>query len=229
MAKRTTKSGQRKQRVPPFANTSQFSRFTVKSTSADEIHRTIKLSNANKQLTTFRAQRFALVAPGDVVLADPHNPTKLSVVSTENANDLIPVTPHFSRETVIRLGAIDYQVRVREITTPGDVAEYEYLEGFHYKTSSSIVSDDNNTEKARAAGGRKAILIAYIRVGKKLLPAGYIELQMPLLMVKPRHLLFDRGFHHPTRDVAWGSSSRPTLRCFSNRRSCVDSNNDFKI
>ena len=128
---------------------------------------------------------------------------RLFVVSSENSGDLIPVTPHFPRETTLQLGGVGYRVCVREITTQSDLAEYEYLEGFHYKTSSSIVSEEGEPEKAKSVGGRRAVLIAYFQVGKRMLPAGYIELQMPLLMVKPRHVLFDNGFHHPTRPVNW--------------------------
>src|SRR5262249_9835390 len=61
----------------------------------------------------------------------------------------------------------------------------------------------NHKNTSNSSGGRKAVLLCYVKAGAKWLPAGYIQLQMPLMMVKPRHVLFAHPFTHPTRDVSW--------------------------
>ncbi len=171
--------------------------LTVKSASAaaNGLQRHLTLVSLAGKETALKVHRMALVGPDDKVHVDPANSFRVSVTSTEDPNDLIPVTPHFERRKLVRLGAIDYDVRVKEITTQSDLEEYDYLEGFHYKTSSAIVAEEADPSKDRTGvGGRKAVLLAYLQVGRRLLPAGYIELQMPLLMVKPRHVLFANGF-----------------------------------
>jgi hypothetical protein len=69
----------------------------------------------------------------------------------------------------------------------------EFLEQFHYKTNNSLNEKDRSEEQRSATasiGGRRAVLYAAIKMGERWLPAGYIDLQMPLMMCKPRHDLF---------------------------------------
>ena len=127
------------------------------------------------------------------------------------------MTPHFERRQHLRLGRVDYEIVIKELTTKADFDEYEYLEGFHYKTSSALVTEESHPEKGRTdIGGRKGILIAFLKVGKRLVPAGYIELHMPLLMCKPRHILFAHGFQHPRRPVVWDKWDVPSTRKYVN-------------
>ncbi len=191
--------------------------FMVKSTSSKGIvrHATI-VSDAGKELP-IKFHKTALVGPGDRLHFDPSNSTRVFVTATEDGADLIPVTPHFERRQRLRLGNVDYEIIVREPTTQADLEAYEYLEGFHYKTSSAIVSEENESGKSGSAtGGRKGILLAFLKVGSRFVPAGYIELQMPLLMCKPRHILFAHGFRHPKRPVSWKDWDVANMRKFIN-------------
>ena len=43
-------------------------------------------------------------------------------------------------------------------------------------------------------------------------PVGYIDLQMPLMMCKPRHVLFAHPFKHPTRSIAWDCWDQHAIR-----------------
>jgi ABC-type ATPase with predicted acetyltransferase domain len=193
------------------------STFSVKSTSVDGSYRRLTVSSDGGRETHLKLPRFALVGPEDKIHVDPVVSSRVSVISKEDPTDLIRVTPHFERRETLQLGALSYDVWVKEITTEQDLKEYEYLEGFHYKTSSSIVSDESPDEKGgMALGGRKVVLLAYIEVGNRKLPAGYIELQMPLMMVKPRHVLFGHGFHHPSRPIAWRKWDVESMRQYVN-------------
>lgn len=220
-AKRAPSRTKRHARIRPHASSvarsKQLTSFRVKSTSANGVYRHITVVSDGGKETPIKVHRMALIGPDDRVHFDPLKSSRLSVCSTEDVGDLISVTPHFERRERMRLGAIDYEIVIKELTTQSDLDEYDYLEGFHYKTSSAIVTEENDPEKGRTAvGGRKGVLIAYLRIGKRLVPAGYIELHMPLLMCKPRHVLFAHGFHHPKRPVAWDEWDVPSMRKYVN-------------
>jgi ABC-type transport system involved in cytochrome c biogenesis ATPase subunit/GNAT superfamily N-acetyltransferase len=190
--------------------------FRVKSTSGNGVYKHMTVANEAGRETGIKVHRTAMVGPDDTIHIDPSNGSRIFVRSTEDPRDLIPVSPHYESHERLRLGSIEYEILVKEITTQSDLDEHNYLEGFHYKTSSAIVTDDSDQDKKGAVGGRKAILLAYIKVGSRLMPAGYVELQMPLLMCKPRHVLFAAGFHHPERDIAWNDWDVPSMRRFVN-------------
>jgi len=194
-----------------------FESFRVITSSLSKINRTVTLTSERGKKTQLKLNRFSLVGPNDKILIDSANSSRLFVASTENLTDIIdiiPITPHFERRQLLRLGAVDYKVVIKEVTTQSDIAEYEYLEGFHYKTSSAIVTEEKGeSEKSGlTVGGRKTVLLAFLQIGRRLVPAGYIELQMPLLMVKPRHVLFDHGFHHPQRPIRWDEWNVESMR-----------------
>ena len=95
----------------------------------------------------------------------------------------------------------------------------EYLEQFHYKTNNSLSEKAHNEEQKNvitSVGGRRAVLYAAIKMGEHWLPAGYIDLQMPLMMCKPRHDLFDRPFAHPARTIAWKRWDQHTMKDYLN-------------
>lgn len=191
--------------------------YRVKSTSLNGVQRHVTIVSDRGKETGIKLHKSALVGPEDRLHVDPANSFRMFVSSAEDTEDLIPVTPHFERRQRLRLGDIDYEVVIKEITTQTDLDEYEYLEGFHYKTSSAIVTEESDPEKGRTdVGGRKGVLLAYLKVGKRMVPAGYIELHMPLLMCKPRHVLFAHGFHHPKRPVAWDEWDVQSMRKYVN-------------
>ncbi len=191
--------------------------YLVKSTSSNGLRRHLTLRSAGGKDTQLKVHLTALVGPEDRIHFDPTNSSRMFVLSTDDADDLIPVTPHFERRPHLRLGATDYRIIIKEMTTQTDLDEFAYLEGFHYKTSSAIVSEESDAEKGKSGvGGRKGILLAYLQLGRRMVPAGYIELQMPLLMVKPRHVLFNLGFRHPKRSVRWDKWDVPSMRQYVN-------------
>ncbi len=185
------------------ANPASF--YSVRSTSIDGATRKLTLSDPRGKAIPFRLSRFALVGPADKLYVDPVRPNNSFVVSTEDPTDLIRVSPRFERRDTVAVGRWRFKTIVKEIVTEAELQDYLYLEEFHYKTSSLSDSDaeSNHKNTSNASGGRKAVLLCYVKAGAKWLPAGYIELQMPLMMVKPRHLLFAHPFTHPTRDISW--------------------------
>ncbi len=161
--------------------------------------------------------RYALVGKGDTVYIDPSFPTNAYVISSEDRNDLIRISPHYERNSELRIGSSAYPLRITEICSNDDAESYRYLEAFHYK--SSIAIGDQETTPAtdnHGVGGRKGVLICYQRIGNRWYPIGYIELQMPLLMVKPRHELFNHSFKHPTRAVEWSQWNQLSMRAYVN-------------
>jgi ABC-type ATPase with predicted acetyltransferase domain len=98
-----------------------------------------------------------------------------------------------------------------------------FLEQFHYKSfagaSEANPSDELPGEvrpKASSSGGRKAVIVMHIKLFGQWQAAGYIELQMPLMMCKPRHELFDAQFEHKTRPIAWESWDQHAMKKYVN-------------
>jgi ABC-type transport system involved in cytochrome c biogenesis ATPase subunit/GNAT superfamily N-acetyltransferase len=141
------------------------------------------------------------VGKGDVLRFDSANPKRIWIKDTEGFADL-PLLPAFSLTSAATVGEINYDVAIRELADASDVEAYDYLEQFHYKTSLTADGDDADSTPTQV-GGRKAILLLTIRHGRRWLPAGYVELQMPLLMVKPRHEFFQAPFCHSQRPIEW--------------------------
>lgn len=182
--------------------------FRVKSTSLSRQYRRINLLDHNGKTVQIRLHRFAIVGQGDDLFIDPKHTNYIYVLSAENPEDKIQVSPHFEKPVSFRFGDSNLKLLIKEIVTPSELLDYEFLEGFHYKTSTAIVSEEKengNIKSQKAIGGRKSVLMCYLRIGTNWQPAGYIELQMPLFMVKPRHILFDNAFSHPTRPIQWDS------------------------
>lgn len=176
--------------------------YTVKSTSTSEHQKTLSLTAGEGASVSMKVHRYALVGKGDTIWIDPDHPRNIYSASREDPSDHIRISPHLELETDVRLGEQSLRLRVTEVTTRGDVEALGYLEQFHYKSFGS--DEEGDTRQASGAnGGRRAVLLAYLIDGPLPEPIGYIELQMPLMMVKPRHQLFDTGFKHPIRPIAW--------------------------
>lgn len=193
----------------------------VLSTDSKGHIRRVTVTGTDGRTVQLKLHRYAAVGKGDQLLIDPTHPHRMAVASCENGEDAIRLTPHFSATYELKLGAAVYPTKISEITTDQDLRDYGFLEQFHYKTSVLL---ENNAERgeeeaARPAadtGGRKAVLLCHVKSGTRWEPVGYIELQMPLLMVKPRHLLFERPFQHPERPVAWDSWDQHALTKYVN-------------
>lgn len=177
--------------------------YTVKNASISGHEKALSLIAGEGASVSLKVHRYAVVGKGDTIWIDPDHPRNICSVSRENPDEHIRISPHMEHETELRLGEQCLKIRMTEVTTREDLDSLTYLEQFHYK---SFAADDEGESKQAAAagnGGRKAILLAYLLDGPNRQPIGYIELQMPLMMVKPRHDLFDSGFQHPTRPVQW--------------------------
>ena len=179
--------------------------YTVTSTSISKHIRRLKIVDQQNRKNQLKVHRFALVGAGDTLYIDPSN-NNIHVLATETSGDTIPVTPHFEINEALTLGDTAFNLFIKEIVTPTELEDYEFLEGYHYKTSSAIISDETDKSDGRNGGtsnGRRSALMCYMRDNGNWIPVGYIELQMPLMMVKPRHILFNNAYEHPSRPIKW--------------------------
>ena len=158
---------------------------------------------------SLKLHRFAVVGKGDQIRLGAAGNARVSIVPKDINEPDVPVTPCFIFDDFVSIGKEKIRIRIREITTLADIRGLEFLEQFHYKTNSNLGEKTHNDKDTKVAtssiGGRKAILYASIKMGERWIPAGYIDLQMPLMMCKPRHELFAHPFKHPTRKIAWES------------------------
>jgi ABC-type transport system involved in cytochrome c biogenesis ATPase subunit/GNAT superfamily N-acetyltransferase len=174
--------------------------------------RRIRISNSGSAAVYLKAHRFALAGKGDDVELDPSRLGRAWVSSKENTSDPIQFLPAFEAEDAISLGQDRIGIHVTEVGSEVALAAYEYLERFHYKTAALNEDDAPRTD----TGGRRAVLVAFADIEGQRQPAGYIELQMPLLMVKPRHDLFNKGFQHPTRPIQWARWDQHAIKSYVN-------------
>ncbi len=156
--------------------------------------------------TTLRLHRFALVGQGDLLRFADGGTSTVFVEPHEPGNPLVPVAPVFMTADRVPIGRESFPVRVRDLSRSTDISALQFLEQFHYKTNSRLGEPDTGDHapvKTASVGGRRAVLYAEIKLGRRWEPAGYVDLQMPLMMCKPRHMLFQRPFAHPTRNISW--------------------------
>lgn len=180
------------------------SRFVVNNVDSNGPCRRVQLKAEDGSNIYINVHRFAQVGKDDVLEIDPIHSSKMWVISSEDDADRIQITPHYEKTQTIKIGSTEFQIKLTEITTQADLDDYLFLESFHYKSSSSSLnSDDEQIEATVSAGGRRAVIMCYLRDGLRMQAVGYIELQMPLLMVKPRHELFASPFNHSRRPISW--------------------------
>ena len=164
--------------------------------------------------------RYACVGKGDQLVISPEHPDNIFTVSSENSEDHIRLSPHFERSSSASIGSAKYQIRLTEVNKPEDIDALNFLEQFHYKSlateEESEASDLPTKAKASAPGGRRSIIVLYLKVRSSWIAAGYIELQMPLMMCKPRHDLFDSPFKHSGRPISWVSWDQHAIRRYVN-------------
>ncbi len=187
--------------------------YSVESASPRDGEKRLTLADGTGRPFGLRVHRYALVGKGDTIAIDPEHPRNVFAAEKDSAG-LIRVSPHYEAEHEVRLGEERFGFRIAEPTTADELGGYQLLEQFHYKT---LVSDsDGENPKATASGGRKAVLTISVKAGRGYTVVGYIELQMPLLMTKPRHDLFDAGFKHPDRPIEWNEWDMPAVRKYVN-------------
>jgi len=188
--------------------------YRVDSATLRDHERRVTLRDEHSQPLGLRLHRFALLGKGDVIAIDPEHPRNVFTVSKENPEDLIRVSPAFSAESQIRVGAKRFTLQFSEVTSREDHDALLYLEQFHYKSLGADLDVDDR--KLSSSGGRRAVLLVHLKDGKTRTPAGYIELQMPLLMVKPRHELFSNGFSHSSRTISWNEWDQFAIKKYVN-------------
>lgn len=165
--------------------------------------------------TTLLLHRFALVGKGDMLRFGDGGTSKVFVEPPDADNPPVPVAPVFTTADRVTIGREGFAVRVRELNHSNDLDALQFLEQFHYKTNRSLgepETGNNDEAKTASVGGRRAVLYAEIKLGARWEPAGYVDLQMPLMMCKPRHVLFQRPYTHPTRRIFWESWDQHSMK-----------------
>ena len=189
-------------------------------TSAPKGHlKAITVRSGKGTSVSLKLHRYALVGKGDRVRLGAAGSNKVSVVPKDESEADIPVTPYFVADDYLTIGQEKMEVRIREIHSPNDVRALEFLEQFHYKTNPTLGQKSPGQEGKSgmsSVGGRRAILYAELKIGEHRVPAGYIDLQMPLMMCKPRHQLFDYPFSHAERNIAWDEWNPESMKKYLN-------------
>lgn len=194
---------------------------TVVNTTPRGHKKQVSVLDANKRQLHFMVPRFACIGKQDQLAIDPEHPQSVFVVSREKASDLIRVAPQFEASTSLPLGNSRIEIRLTEVNRPEDAEALSYLEQFHYRTATTDTDDEadlfgGRPKSVSTTGGRRAVIILYVRVERDWTPAAYIELQMPLMMAKPRHDLFSNIFTHPTRPIHWSVWDPHAMRKYLN-------------
>lgn len=181
------------------------SQFTVLSTSTKDHEKKIFVSGGEDKRATIKVHRYAVVGKEDKIYVDPKHPSKVFIVPNDSTETKIPLSPHWEALDRYKIGNVEFQIKLKEISTKEDLINYNYLEKFHYKTS-SVLSDDLEQcedQPTQGSGCRKAVLLCYMKQGNRWTAIGYMELHMPLLMVKPRHVLFANSYDNSDKKIKW--------------------------
>jgi ABC-type transport system involved in cytochrome c biogenesis ATPase subunit/GNAT superfamily N-acetyltransferase len=178
------------------------SNYEIKSTSAREGRKNLLLESRRGTASQLTVHRFAMVGPGDdiVLMAAGAAALRLTVKPKAKDEDGIVVVPHFQSHQELRFGDERLKIVLTEIESDDQLAEYKRLEQFHYK---GVDLHGTGEDVVKGTGGRKAILLAVVSRGQMSRAVGYIEIQMPMLMCKPRHDLFGRPYENATKGVSW--------------------------
>ncbi len=192
--------------------------YTVETTMPKEHAKRVSLKGEGKNSIVLHVSRYSLIGPNDRVVVDAGHPPKISVLSREDETDQIKVAPSFEAVGFSSLGSYQLPHKICEVTRVEDVYALQHLEQFHYKTFEASTSEEKDGKKkgTDTVGGRKAILLCYLKLNESWIPAGYIEIQMPLLMVKPRHDLFANPFTHAKRPISWTEWDLESMRKYVN-------------
>lgn len=193
--------------------------YSVLTSNPKGHYKNITVRGGDEASVTVRVHRFAVVGKGDQIRFGAGGSNRVYVVAKDENEPDIPLTPLFSLDDFISIGKEKFDVRIRELNSEADMRALEFLEQFHYKTNKSLSekAQDEDVKSATASiGGRRAVLYASIKIGERWLPAGYIDLQMPLMMCKPRHELFNYPFEHPERAVRWERWDQHAMRDYLN-------------
>lgn len=189
----------------------------AKSIAVSQV-KSIKISGHSKKVRFLNTSetsgvvlpRFAPITVNDKVFFSGVTNQRVWLESSDEDGKKIPICPVFKLTKQLRLAGKNHTLNIEEITTAEQYEAYQLLERFHYRSSPSLIEQEE--KKETKGGGRKAVLIASLVVNKKTNFVGYIELTMPLMMVAPRHRAFDRPFDHSKRNISWTKWDQQCLR-----------------
>ena len=192
--------------------------YTVLSANPKEHFKSITVRGGSEASLAVRVHRFALVGKGDRIRFAAAGSNRIFVVSKDECESDIPLTPLFSADDTVSLGNDTFKLCIREVSSAVDARALEFLEQFHYKTNSSLTveSPSDKERTGTCVGGRRGVLCASIKIGERWHPAGYVDLQMPLMMCKPRHDLFNHPFAHPQRPISWDRWDQHSMKRYLN-------------
>ena len=192
--------------------------YTVLSANPKEHFKSITVRGGSEASLAVRVHRFALVGKGDRIRFAAAGTNRIFVVSKDECEPDIPLTPLFSADDTVSLGNDTFKLCIREVSSAVDARALEFLEQFHYKTNSSLTveSPSDKERTGTCVGGRRGVLCASIKIGERWHPAGYVDLQMPLMMCKPRHDLFNHPFAHPQRPISWDRWDQHSMKRYLN-------------
>lgn len=177
--------------------------FTVETTRSKNHNKLVSIRGEAGGLSTLVLPRFALVGPGDRLRMRSPATARLVELEGVGRKNWIQIVPTYVAKGKMHLGGDAYELEFREIESAADHENYERLESFHYRGRSMDTEPGVADEGLKGVGGRKGVVLAVLRVGSKSRVVGYIELQMPLMMCKPRHDLFSFPFRDSATGVEW--------------------------
>ncbi|WP_320195590.1 ATP-binding cassette domain-containing protein [Agrobacterium rosae] len=140
--------------------------------------------------------RFAMVGKDDELWTSSGLEKRVKVVGEAD----FQVVPIFDQHGTVNIAGREVFYRLAEVVTHSELSSVSLLESFHYR---SFEFADNKPASKKTAGGRRSLLLLQLKLDLEWMAAGYIELQMPLMMAKPRHRAFERPYAHPDLPVSW--------------------------
>ena len=143
-----------------------------------------------------------LVGKGDLLNLKDES---IYLLNKRNKKEKINLTKIWEKRGIIKLAEKKISYQLRESTSLNDLKAYKELSNFHYRTD-----DENNKTQ-----GRNSILILSLKIDHKKIYAGYIQLQMPVMMCKPRHEIFSRPFFD--EEVEWLTWDADARKKYVNR------------
>ena len=178
--------------------------YSIKSMNVHGWRKNLVLRNAQGVESVLPIHRFAMVGPGDQIelIGSPAD-LQMSLVTEADSTSRITITPHFQSHHEIKFGEDRLNLLLSEVHSKDDYDSYCRLEQFHYKGINLNQDPYSSNGGVKQAGGRRALLLASIQKNGMSRAIGYIEIQMPLMMCKPRHALFSRPFNHEASGVSW--------------------------
>ncbi|EZP42010.1 GNAT family N-acetyltransferase [Janthinobacterium lividum] len=179
-------------------------KYEVRSMSVRECQKRLVLVNKEGGESSFSVHRFAMVGPGDeITLIASATNAKLTMRSKSDSTEIV-VLPRFESHKEVSIGAERLNIVFAELSSDAEFQEYRRLEQFHYK-GIDLSAGGSSDSVPKGSGGRKAILLATFSRNGVSRALGYIEIQMPLLMCKPRHDFFDRPFASGMNNISWNT------------------------